>query len=95
MILAEGAAQIAAVTPDRQNQTPRMKARQRLLFDRIQGKRRDPAVVRSCDRTIPADPRAAEADLPLPELTMSETDLTDCHGFDPFHLSRGVPGFYA
>ena len=62
MILAEGAAQIAAITADREDHAARIKCRQRLLLDRVERKRRHTAVVRADDLTVAAGPRSAEAE---------------------------------
>ena len=81
MILAEGAAQIAAVAADREDHAARIKCRQRLLLDRVERKRRHAAVVRADDLTVPAGPRPAEAERTFFYMTMSETCITCDHNY--------------
>ena len=79
MILAEGTAEIAAITAHRENQTPRVETIQGLLLNGIQGKGCDLSVIICKDLPFPAGPGSTKAQLPLRDLTVSKTHLTSCH----------------
>ena len=83
MVLAEGTAQVAAEASHGKDPLPVIKAVQRCLLDRIQGDGCDVPVVRGKDLSILCGTAAAEPGLPVPDLTVPETNLAPCHHQPP------------
>ena len=87
MVLAERAAQVAAIAADREDHAPGPEPRQRFLFDRVQLQRGHFTVRVAHDPAVQALSRPAEAELVPAELTMSKTDITGCrHTVTPLSI---------
>ena len=94
MILAEGAAQIAAIAPDGENKTSRVKPGNGLFLDGIQGRRCDLSVISGDNLPVPADAAAAEAGFSFRNRTVPETHLTYRHAPSPSFRFRAVVFFF-
>lgn len=77
--MTEGAAEIASIAAHRENIGARVKARQRLLFYRVESERSYPAVIGSLDFSVLAGPGSAKAEPALGYIAVSEANLTNCH----------------
>ena len=83
MVLAEGAAQVAAEAAHGQNHTAAVEPPQRLFLDGVQSEARHLAVVEGQDCPAAVDAGAAKARLPLFQRATVEAQLTAL-----FHLCR-------
>ena len=83
IVLAEGASQTASIAAHRQDRPPRIKARQGLFFNRIQGKGRQPAVIGGNDPPVLVSARAAGSCLTFLQEAVMTADSTFLFHLDP------------
>ena len=76
MVLAEGAAQVAAEAAYREDQTAGVETAQRLFLDGVQGQAGQLSIIQRHNRSIPAGPGLAETGLAFFQTAMVETQLT-------------------
>ena len=86
VVLAEGAAQVAAVAAHRQDHAAGVEPSQRLFFYGVQRQCGDFAVVLREYPAVDARPRAAKAPAPLGDVAMMKAHLAYRHGRSLRHL---------
>ena len=79
MILAEGAAEIAAQAAHGQDHFARVKLLQRFFLDRIKGQRGNPAVIQRFNPAADCGSRAAGAGLSVVQFAVPETYVAESH----------------
>lgn len=75
MILAKRTAKGAAVAADRENQTAGVKIDKRLLFNRIERRGRNAAVIAGNNFTVSIFPPLAKPDLAVFQIAFPEADV--------------------